>query len=292
MANLLSQKELYRWRLMASDGGSQTSSNGLVTLVDSDLCQLRSGAELYVVSGLEAERHCNKDLISYLRQQSRHGVEIGAVCSGAYVLAKAGLLLRKTCAVHWEYYPVFREAFPDIELTHDAFFSRSRPYTASGGTSGAELMLNLVAQTHGAEFSQRIADQLVFPLVRTEGDVQRMPNHIRYGTRNRIFLGAMDQMLSNIEEPVAISHIAEQLGVSVRQIERVFRTCVGESPKRLYKKLRLERARNLLVTTDMSVIQVSLATGFSSASHFSRLYRAEFGVTPYHDSAPNGHGRI
>ncbi|MEM7690798.1 MAG: GlxA family transcriptional regulator, partial [Pseudomonadota bacterium] len=281
VANMLSGRELYRWALMADGGASQLSSNGLETRVHSDLINLRAGKELYIVSGLNVEARGSRALTNYLRVQKRHGVEIGALCSAAYILAEAGVLAGKTCAVHWEYHPLFRERFPDVELTQEAFFARARPYTASGGTAGAELMLELISRAHGTSFARQVADQLVLPAVRAEGDVQRMPNHIRYGTRNRILLQTLDYMSAHIEDPMTTPEIASFVGVSVRQIERVFRKCLGCSPGQHYKRMRLEHAKSLLATTDLSVIQIALASGFGSASHFSRAYRSEFGETPH-----------
>lgn len=281
VANLLSGEELYCWSLMAPGGERQTSSNGLMTLVDSDIRNLRHGTKLYVVSGIDAQLKTDDRLSSYLRLQNRHGVQLGALCSGAYVLAQAGLLTGRSCAVHWEYYPLFREHFSDVHLSEDVFYAKSRPYTASGGTAGAELMLHLINQKHGDDFARRIADQLVLPRVRAQGEMQRMPNHVRFGTRNQILLQTLEFMSANIEEPLSTPEIAELIGVSVRQIERIFRKYIGHSPGRHYKRLRLDHAKNLLATTDMSIIQIALATGFTSPSHFSKVYRAEFGETPY-----------
>lgn len=284
VANMLSKTDLYCWSLMAPEGDRQISSNGLVTLVQSELRNLRRGTNLYVISGIQAEDNVNARLETYLRFQHRHGVQLGALCSGSYILARAGLLNGHTCAVHWEYYPQFREQFPDVTLTEDAFFSDTRPCTASGGTAGAELMLNLIATKHGKEFARQIADQLVLPEVRTQGEAQRMPDHVRFATRNRILLQTLELMSANIEEPLSTPEIARLIGVSVRQIERTFAKYTGNSPGRHYKRLRLEYAKKLLKSTDMSIIQVALATGFTSASHFSKVYRAEYGETPYHYS--------
>ncbi|WP_342074951.1 GlxA family transcriptional regulator [Yoonia sp. SS1-5] len=281
VANLLSEQELYRWSLMSPQGENQTSSNGLVTLVDSELRNLRQRTKLYVVSGVNAQSKGDDRLYNYLRLQHRHGVQLGALCSGAYILAQAGLLSDHSCSVHWEYYPLFRENFRDINLSEEAFCANGRPFTASGGTAGAELMLHLIKQDHDADFARAIADQLVLPRVRAQGELQRMPNHIRYGTRNQILLRTLELMTANIEEPLTTPEIAHLIGVSVRQIERIFRKYIGHSPGRHYKRLRLDQAKNLLSTTDMSIIQVALATGFTSSSHFSKVFRSEFGETPY-----------
>ena len=142
-------------------------------------------------------------------------------------------------------------------------------------------MLHIVAKTHGHDFALEIADQLVLPKVRREGDVQRMPNHICFGTRNHILLQSLDYMSANIEEPLSTREIADKLEVSVRQIEPMFRKFIGRSPGRHDKFLRLEHTKNLLATTDLAIIQIALATGYTSPSHFSKTFRAEYGETPY-----------
>jgi len=281
VANRLSQRELYTWSLMSPEGVSQTSSNGLVTLVGCALKDLRRGTKLFVVSGVDAHLQATDQIKSYLRAQNRHGVELGAICSGAYVLALAGLLKGHVCAIHWEYYPMFRETFRDIELRGETFVAQSCPFTASGGTAGGELMLALVARKHGHKLATEIGDQLIMPWVRSEGDVQRMPNHIRYGTRNKILLQVLEYMQANVEEPLSMQEISDFVGVSVRQIERTFQKFLNQSPKRFYKNIRIEHARKLLATTDMSIVEIALACGFCSPSHFSRVFRAEFGETPH-----------
>jgi transcriptional regulator GlxA family with amidase domain len=281
VANLLSGRELYRWTTMAQDRTSQCSSNGLETKVQTDLLPLRHNTRLYVVSGNDVQKYITSQLITYLRTQHRHGVHIGAVCSGSFVLAKAGLLTNGTCAVHWAHHTALRELYPDINITADAFYTQTRHHTASGGTAGAEMMLHLVSEAHGSDLANEIADYLVLARVRGVGEQQRMPDHIRYGTRNKILLQSVKLMDANIEEPLTTREISDLIGISVRQMERTFRNHVGQSPGTYYKEIRLQFAKNLIATTDMSIIQIAISSGFSSASHFSRIFKAKFGETPY-----------
>ena len=108
-----------------------------------------------------------------------------------FFLAQAGLLTNTPCAIHWEYHPTFHEDYPHVKITSEVFAAQKQPFTASGGTAGAELMLHLVAKKHGPDLATAVADYLVLAKVRMEGDEQRMPYHIRYRTRNNILLQAL-----------------------------------------------------------------------------------------------------
>ncbi|MEM7471735.1 MAG: GlxA family transcriptional regulator [Pseudomonadota bacterium] len=280
VSNLLAGETVFTWSMMSPDGAPQVSSNGMLTVVEIGLEDLRAGSTLVVVSGIAVQERADRTLLNYLRRQRRHGVQLSAFCSGAYLLAKAGLLEEKACAVHWEYHPLFREMFPDVELTEYAFCARAMPYTASGGTAGAELLLHLIGEDFGRGFATEIADQLVLPLVRREGDVQRLPDHIRFASRNPILLTAVNLMKANIEDPLSTGSIAKEVGVSVRQIERIFQRHVMLSPRRYYKSLQLDYAKSLLSTTNMSVSEVTNASGFNSCAAFSKAFRRRFGVSP------------
>ena len=279
VANMLSAKELFRWSLASENGEAQVSSNAMKTAVDHGLDDLRMGANLVVISGIDVEVHCTPALLNYLRRQDRHGVNLAAFCSGAYILAQAGVMAGKSCAVHWEYHPMFQEMFPDVKLVENAFCC-AHPFTASGGTAGAELLLHLIAKEHGPAFATQIADQLVLPSVRQADDQQRVPDHIRFASRNPILLDAITLMKANIEEPLATSEIANDLGVSIRQVERVFQRYINTSPRKFYKALQLEHAKALLATTRMSIAEVTSASGFNSSSAFSKAYRQRFGIAP------------
>ena len=282
VANLISNLELYDWRLMAKGGKSQVSSDGLETYVHSDLSPQSRGTMLFVVSGADPQQRYSSELTNFLRSQQRHGVRVGALCSGSFFLAQAGLLTNTPCAIHWEYHPTFHEDYPHVKITSEVFAAQKQPLTASGGTAGAELMLHLVAKKHGPDLATAVADYLVLAKVRMEGDEQQMPYHIRYRTRNKILQQALEHMNTNIEEPLSTRDIAEYIGVSVRQIERTFHKHVGESPGKHYRKIRLKHVKALLASSDMSIIQIALATSFKSPSNFSKNYRQEYGTSPYH----------
>ena len=201
----------------------------------------------------------------------------------AYTLAKAGLLDGTRATIHWENHDSFLEEFEDVHLTKSVFVVDGNRMTTAGGTSSIDLMLNIIADDHGEKLANAVADQLIYSSIRTDQDTQRLSVPTRIGVRHPKLSQVIQMMESNIEEPISPSVLAKDVGMSTRQLERLFRRYLSRSPKRYYMELRLQKARNLLMQTDMTVINVALACGFASPSHFSKCYRAHYNTTPYRE---------
>ncbi len=280
IANLVSGQELYRWSFASEQGGQAVCSNGSVTLVHSGFNHLPKCEQLFVLSGIHMRDHVTRPLLAALRRAKVHGTPIGALCSGAWVLAEAGFLDGMQAAIHWEYHDAFMEAFPEVNLVRSVFVADEKHVTASGGTATADLMLHLIEREHGHDLSVAVADQMVYNAVRNATAEQRVSLQSRNGMRNAHLTKAIQIMSERIANPVSPSVIAEQIGISTRQLERLFGKYLNASPKKYFMELRLEKARNLLIQTESSVTDVAFACGFESAGHFSRVYRATYGVTP------------
>jgi transcriptional regulator GlxA family with amidase domain len=280
IANLLSGKELYRWSFVSEDGTTAVSSNGSVTLVHHGFDAIPECDRLFVLSGINVQKHVTPQLLSVLRRERARGKRIGALCSGAYVLAKAGFLDGVQTAIHWEFHDSFMEEFPQVNLVRNVFVADERFITASGGTATADLMLHLIERDHGYNLSVEVSDQMVYNAVRDATAEQRVSLQSRHGMRNKHLARAIQMMTETIETPVSPSVIAEEVGISARQLERLFGKYLNCSPKKYYVELRLERARRLLLQTEQSITEIAMACGFESPGHFSRVYRAAFGVTP------------
>ena len=280
IANRVAGRPLYRWTLASPDGVSAVSSNGSITLVDAGLGPLCRADRLLVVAGEHVRQATTPGILAFLRRERAAGTPIGAICSGAYVLASAGFLNGVEAAVHWEYHDLFAELFPEVRLVRGVFVAGARFITAAGGTAAADLMLHLIAAGHGADLATAVADQMVYNAVREAGDEQRVSLQSRRGTRNPHLMRAVELVRRNVEDPLSPGEIASALGISTRQLERLFLRHLDTSPKRFIVETRLCRARNLLVQTDQSVIEIAVACGFRSASNFSKVYRARFGIPP------------
>lgn len=280
IANLVSGKELYRWTLVASNARSQIASCGIEVGVHSGLQPLREVSRLIVVSGQNVARHLDAPTLEYVRRVYRHGTPLGGICSGAYVLARAGLMNGKKCAIHWEFHAGFRETFPAVILSSAVFVSEEPVITASGGPAAADLMLRLIADRHGLQLAQMVADQMVYSAARDSKATQRPSFSARYANRSRPLSKALALMEQNLEVPLGCAEIAFECGVTIRQLQRLFLKFVGCSPCRVYHEMRLRRAQSLLRQTDLSIIDVALACGFQSPTNFSRNYRKMFGRRP------------
>jgi transcriptional regulator GlxA family with amidase domain len=283
IANRLSEKSLYKWTMHSLDGKPVAASNGILTMVDGDLSAIPDDASVIVCGGLDVQRHADRRLAAWLRRTARRGADIGAVCTGSHLLAEAGLLDGYKCTIHWENLPGFSEEFPEIEATGGLFEIDRDRFTSAGGTTALDMMLTLIAGQHGAELAAAVAEGILHSPIRHHSEHQRMSLPARIGARHPKLVGIIAAMEKNIEEPFSPSLLARQAGLSTRQLERLFRRYLDRSPKRYYLELRLKKARSLLLQTGMPVIEVALACGFSSPSHFSKCYRAFYGRTPYRE---------
>ena len=283
LANRLAEKQLYKWTLHSLDGQPVAASNGILTIVNGDLEAVPQDAAIIVCGGLNIQHHTDKRLLSWLRKTSRRGVDIGAVCTGAHVLAEAGLLDGYKCTIHWENLPGFTEAFPDIDVTGGLFEIDEDRFSSAGGTTALDLMLSLITSQHGPDMAAQVAETVLHSPIRHHSENQRLSLPARIGARHPKLVSIIEKMEDNLEDPLSPSLLAKQAGLSTRQLERLFRRYLDRSPKRYYLELRLKKARSLLLQTDMSVINVALACGFSSPSHFSKCYRAFYGRTPYRE---------
>ncbi len=283
IANRLLGFRAYTWALAGEGGETATCSNGAVFALDMGLDEIDREDVLLVCGGMDVHEATTRGVINWLRKVSRHGVTIGGMCTGSHAVAKAGLLDGKRATIHWENQDSFAEEFEGVTLTKSVFVIDGNRMSTAGGTSSIDLMLTLISRDHGEDIANTVADQLIYSSIRTDHDTQRLSIPTRIGVRHPKLSQVIQIMEQNIEEPISPAELARTVGMSTRQLERLFRRYLNRSPKRYYMELRLSKARNLLMQTEMSVINVALACGFTSPSHFSKCYRAHYQTTPYRE---------
>jgi transcriptional regulator GlxA family with amidase domain len=283
LANRVAGRQLYSWQLVSESGKPVKCSNGTEIAVSAGLEDLPADAMIFVCGGVDVQRATTPAILSWLRKRARYGNTIVGICTGAWTLAKAGLLDGYRATIHWENHDALIEDFPEIDLTRSVFVIHGKRLTSAGGTAPLDMMLTLLTTSHGADLAHAVADQLIYSSIRTNRDTQRLSIPARIGVRHPKLGRVIEFMENHIETPISPAELADAAGMSTRQLERLFRRYLNKSPKRYYMELRLERARNLLMQTDMSVISVALATGFTSPSHFSKCYRAHYETTPYRE---------
>ena len=284
LANRMSQEKNFFWNLVCVEGTEVTCSNGTKIYCGHNLEIPTNRADVIIIcGGTNIKSNITKKLLGWLRKEARKGLSIGGLCTATQVLATAGLLDGKKCTIHWENRDSFLEDFPEHLLNASVYTVDGNRYTAAGGVASADLMLHLIGKEFGADLANSVADQMIHTAIRTEKDDQRLSIPTRIGVRHPKLAAVLDLMQKSLEEPESPSKLASQVGVSTRQLERLFRRYLNRSPKRYYMELRLQKARNLLLQTNMTVINVALACGFSSPSHFSKCYRNHFSNTPYRE---------
>jgi transcriptional regulator GlxA family with amidase domain len=283
VANRMSGRPLYEWVLAGEGGESATCSAGITFRLDCDLEETRREDVLLLCGGKDVQEATSRRLLNWLRREARRGPVVGGLCTAGYTLARAGLLEGKRATIHWENQDSFAEEFPEVTLTKSVFVIDGPRITTAGGTASIDLMLKIIADDHGEDLANLVADQLIYTSIRTDQDTQRLSIPTRIGVRHPKLGQVIRMMEQNIEDPISPAQLAREVSMSTRQLERLFRRYLNRSPKRYYMELRLAKARNLLMQTDMSVINVALACGFASPSHFSKCYRAHYNTTPYRE---------
>ncbi len=279
------QKNLYRWHILSVDGGPVTASNGMSLNAEGSPNTVDRAPTLFIVGGFNPLEHYTPALGSWLRRLDRAGTVLGAIDTGSFVLAEAGLLQRQKLTLHWEAISAFVERYPALAamVTQELFEIDGQRITSAGGTASIDMLLALIARKHGHALATEVSEQFVLGRIRNPSDHQRMQIAARYGIHNKKTIQVVSEMERHMEDPLSPEALADSIGVTRRQLERLFATYLKDTPSHFYLGLRLDRARQLLQQTEMRIIEVSVACGFGSPSYFSRAYRSRFHSPPKQD---------
>ncbi len=280
MANRVTRRDFYEWSLVSMGGAPATASNGLAMAPTVALDQMGHVDIVFVCGGVNVEKAVTTELLYALKRLDQRQVPLGSLCTGGYALAKAGLLDKYKAVIHWENISALREEFPKVVFSDQLFAIDRDRFTCSGGIAPLDLMLNIIKDHLGREIAPMISEQFILDRIRNDQDRQHIPLQARVGLFHENLIEAAALMEANIEEPLSLDEIAALVGVSRRQIERLFKRYVGEVPTKYYLDMRLRRARELLLQTAMSIMEIAVACGFQSPPHFSKCYRNMYGHTP------------
>ncbi len=290
LANRMLGKPYFRWELVSTDGKPVKASNGATLAVDQSIAAVQREClgptrtrMVIVCSGIDVEKIDDPALFGWLRRMYAQGASIGGLCTAAWILGEAGLLSGKRCAIHWENLPGFAERFPDAEVESVLFEADQNIFTCAGGTASLDMMLHFIGMALGEEVVTKVCEQCLIDRIRRPEDRQRLPIGARVGVQNPRLIEIIEMMEANIAEPIALTEISAKTGISRRHVERLFHAHMGRSPARYYLDVRLERARRLLRHSNLPIVEVAIASGFVSASHFSKRYRERYKVSPQAD---------
>jgi len=257
------------------------ASSGAAVLPDFKLGSERELPDLLLVcAGGNPALFKDRQTLAWLRRVASRKVIMGGISGGPFVLARAGLLKGRRCTVHWAHAAAMHEEFPDIRLAHSLFELDGDRFTCSGGVAALDMMVALITRDHGYELGAAVADWFLHTHVREGRGPQRMDLRLRLGISDAKLLETLKAMEAHIESPLTRAELADIAQVSLRQLERSFRTHLGRGVHEHYLALRVARARQLLRETSRSILEVALGTGFASASQFSRAFRNVAGMTP------------
>ncbi len=280
IANQLSQKPLYRWTVLSENGQAVRSSSGMDVSVHGGLDALPKDLRLLVCSGNQGLGAAADATVAQIRKHARFGGKVGGICTGAATLARAGLLLDRNFTMHWENQPAFLESYPDLIPSQKRFEIDGDLWTCGGGAAATEMMLSIIQRDYGRDFAIVVSDMCLNYGELAPGAGQRSSLARALSTRNAKLVQVVQAMYHNIEEPVSFHDLSQITGMSRRQMERHFKQFLGESPMAAYRNIRLDRARALVVETEMTVAEIATACGFNSIGVFARHYKERFGSSP------------
>lgn len=280
-ANLLAGRDLYAVHQL-SPGGRPVRSSGGIGIACEDIAA--AGAEfhtVFVCAGGDPGNWVGTDrLFSALRRLSRLGVRLGAISSGAYVLAAARLLNNRDFTIHWEHAPVLREAYPDLMPRQARYVIDGDRITCGGGVAPLDMMHALIAERMGTHFAGRVSDWYLHTAIADPSDPQRGSAAERFGTHNPILRAALEKMEATIEYPLDRETMAHFLSISARHLDRLFTQHLNAGFLQTHRRIRLDHARRLIEQSPLAIAEIAFATGFSSTAHFSQAFKNYYGKTP------------
>ncbi|WP_442771882.1 GlxA family transcriptional regulator [Paenirhodobacter enshiensis] len=280
VANQLVGRELFRWNVYSATGTAVPSSNGVAVMPDAALPPEPPEGYILVCGGVEPDRNTGPEIASWLRLAWRRGRTVGGLCTGAYALARAGILSGRKFTLHWENIPGFAETFPDLAPVRQLYCIDGRIVTCAGGVAAADLALKIISDSFGAELG-RMTMNMCLLSQRRPADENQIPSiAARLGTRNEKVVAAIRYMEAGLAEGIELDDCAAAVGVTLRQLQRLFRHHLGMTPVQCLNDMRLRRGRALLAETDMPVLEVALACGYASRSSFSKGFSRKFGISP------------
>jgi transcriptional regulator GlxA family with amidase domain len=283
-ANVLAERQLYSWTIIApsttapaSSSGAQLSPDVVLSSTAADRCRFD---DIFVCAGGNPATFEDQTTFAWLRRQARRGTRLGGVSGGTWILARAGVMSCHRCTIHWEHVAAFREAFPEIDVRPTLFEIDGDRLSCAGGIASLDLMHALIEADYGAELARRVSEWFLQTSVRTGGGSQRMEPSTRFDVRSAPLAAALTLLQRRYTEPIDAASLAKAVGISARHLQRLFLNQLGTTLERHLFAIRLDHARRLLRQSTLPVLDVALASGFLSASHFSRVYRARFAISP------------
>jgi transcriptional regulator GlxA family with amidase domain len=281
IANQITGRPLYRWFTMTADGSPVRCSNNVLITPDGPLIDITKQDRSFVCSGVEPTASLDSKVTNWVRRQQAHGTQVGGICTGAFTLAATGALTNRRFTLHWENQPAFLETYSDLKPTPNLYEKDQGLMTCGGGSASTDMILDLIETDHSKELAIMVADMCLHSRSLNKGVRQQSAQAVALGTRNPRMIKAMELMEANLEDPIPIDELSAEVGLSRRQLERLFKRYLSETPTETYMSHRVARAHALLSETNLSITEIAMATGFSNPNQLSLRFRKRFGISPY-----------
>lgn len=278
IANRLAGKQLYAWTIHATSAGHVTASNGMQ--LRTDPANPDRPDALILCAGFDPLDHAQPGLLALIRRLWRAGCQIGAIDTGAFLLAEAGILGSDPITLHWEAADEFRHRYPHIPVSAELYERHARLFTCAGGAAAMDMMLDSIAANHGLTLANAVSDQLIHDRIRPPSTRQRTSLAEQVQGTGAVVQRLVGAMETGIASGASLETILELEGTSRRQTERLFLKQTGSTPGRFYRDLRLRHALQMMRSSRMSVHEAALAAGFTSQPVFSRACKQHFGLSP------------
>jgi len=285
-ANEISGQVAFSWTLLAETMTKVRSSAGVSFEPDMALSQANGPDHLFLLSPPMAQFSNPKAGYGALRTLGRHGTILGGISGGVFPLVRSGVMAGQMVSVHWCYEAAFRSEFPEVEASNQVIEVSQRHYTASGAAAAFDLSLRLIETRLGANVATEVACWFQHPLMRGEGVRQSIPTYRQSSTDATlpaVVAKAVAVFAANLTEPISVADVADEVGVSARQIERSFKKATGQSPSHYYRSMRMKAAQQLVMYSKDSMVQIALQVGYGSTTPMVQHYKDAFGLSPQED---------
>ncbi|WP_208245401.1 GlxA family transcriptional regulator (plasmid) [Rhizobium sp. T1470] len=279
-ANRISGSELYRWRLLTPDGSHVLTTSGIPVPAAGGFGMEQEETPLFVLASYNWRRSSTPALKMRLSRAARYRSIIAGIESGTWLLAEASLLDRLSATIHWEDFDDFSLAYPHVRAVKDRFVITSKRITTAGSLPTVDLMLEIIRQRQGYTLALEVSRLFSYEQDSVHSETQLSPSGTGLHMRDPRVVQAVRLMEENIEQPIVLTRLARRVGISARHLQGLFQQSTGAPPHVHYLALRLNAARRKVIETKAPFADIAAATGFNSASAFTRSYRASFSESP------------
>jgi AraC family transcriptional activator FtrA len=270
----------YRFITCAADRGPMRAVGGVTVTAEADLSLLASAGTVVIPGWKGTDVPPTEELVEALRAAYRNGARIVTICSGVFVLAAAGILTNEKVTTHWRYAEKLQARYPQLNVDPNVLYvDAGQILTSAGSAAGLDLCLHLVRRDFGAKIANQVARRLVLAPHRNGGQAQFIERPLQARADSR-FADVLARLSERLNEPLTIASMARAAAMSPRNFMRRFREATGRSPAEWLIDARIERARELLETTDLGVDEIAEHCGFGSGAALRHHFRRKLTLSP------------